>query len=877
MILDDELVIQDLNRRFEERFGYDSDAITGESLVDLVVDEEDQIDTNNLHQRVQQDDRIERELCTETDGGMREFRFRFVPVSANHKNSADQIEGYVVCTDITERKQAQRMLETSNQALRDLHEIITVQPGDFEETIQRLLVLGREQVDLDVGILSHVDGERFEVVQAVDSAETIVPGDVFELRDTICELTIRSDPTDVVTLPDVEQALPRTFPGLQERELKVYIGTCIVVNGDIYGTVSFWSQSASAEEFTKSQREIIKLIAQWIGRELERQQRREELERSQELLQRTQRLANVGGWKRDFRAEEPSKEIYWTDEIYRIGELPIDEELDLERAIGMFEDEQRIRTAISRAIEQGEPYEIEGQIMPATGNKRWVHVIGEPIMEDGDVVTIYGVVQDITERKQRERERQKTLHKLNALVENTSDAIYFKDIDGKYQLMNEVAAELVGLDPQSAVGKRDDDLFEARDAADIQRVDELIIRTGEPVNKETELLIDGEKHVFLDNKFPYRGAGDDIVGVMGLSRDITERKQYELALESLHDATRELLHTESKEAVCEAVVDIAAEVIDVPSVGIYLLDSENSQFTPTAFTTAFSELISGTPPLSIGVDTPTWKAFVSGETVIVDDATTITSTLHDQMLEDRSVTRIEAVRGSPTDDIQTGLFIAAGDHGVVTILSPKEVIDSPTRQLVETLVATTEAAFDRLDSESSLRERDQQLITQNRQFRRQIQITDIIRTVDQSLLGRTSREDIETAVCQRLVESDVIRFAWIGDYDATDEAVRPRSWAGEGHRYLDSVSLTSDDNEPAWSTVETGSETVIGSVVDRLQSEDWRKVALEYDFRSVISVPIVHDEYTYGMVTAYAPELNDFGDLERAVFVDSVEMSLLHC
>jgi PAS domain S-box-containing protein len=866
--LNDGLVIQDLNRRFEERFGCDSAAIAGESLVDLMVGGEDQIDTDDLRQRVQRGDRIERDLCTETDGGTREFQFRFVPVSATHKDSADQIEGYVVCTDITERKQAQRMLETSNQVLRDLHEIITDQPGDFEETIQRLLELGREQVSLDVGILSHVDGERFEVVQAVDPSETIVPGDVFELRDTICELTVRSETTDVVTLPGVERAPPRTFPGLQERELKAYIGTCIVANGDVYGTVSFWSHSASADEFTKSQREIIKLIAQWIGTELERQQQREKLERSRELLQRTQRLANVGGWKRDLRTEESAEEIYWTDEIYRIGELPLGAELDVEDAIGMFEDEQRVRAAVSGAVEQGEPYDIEDRITTATGNKRWVHAIGDPIMEDGEVVTIYGVVQDITERKQRERERQKTMHQLNALIENTSDAIYFKDIDGKYQLMNEVAAELVGLDPQSAVGKRDENLFEARNAADIQRVDELIIRTGKPVNKETELSIDGEKHVFLDNKFPYRGASGDIVGIIGISRDITERKQYELALESLHDATRELLRTKSEEAVCEVVVDIAAEVIDVPSVGIYLLDSENSQFTPTAFTPAFRELVSGTPPLPIGVDTPAWKAFVSGETVIVDDATTITSTLHDQMLEDRSATRMEAARGSPSDDIQTGLFISVGDHGVVTILSPKEVIDSPTRQLVETLVTTTEAAFDRLDSESSLRERDQQLRTQNRRFRRQIQITDIIRTIDQSLLGRTSREDIETAVCQRLVESDVIQFAWIGDYDATGEAVRPRSWAGEGHRYLDSVSLTSDDNEPAWSTAETGSETVVGSVADRLQSEDWRKVALGYDFRSVISVPIVHDEYTYGMVTAYAPKLNDFGDLERDVFVE---------
>jgi DNA-binding CsgD family transcriptional regulator len=208
------------------------------------------------------------------------------------------------------------------------------------------------------------------------------------------------------------------------------------------------------------------------------------------------------------------------------------------------------------------------------------------------------------------------------------------------------------------------------------------------------------------------------------------------------------------------------------------------------------------------------------------------------------------------------------DHGVFVVAAETATVDDDTRRLVETLVATTEAAFDRLESEAILAEHQAELEDRNRHFRRQIQINEIIRTVDQSLVGASRREEIESAVCEPLVESEDVTFAWIGTAESGGAALECRAWAGSGEDDLDAVPLEGggETPEPAVATARTESPTVVPNVVDRLQHEPWREAALARDFHSVVSVPLSVDEYVHGVLAVYADEPGTFGDLERSVF-----------
>jgi PAS domain S-box-containing protein len=191
--------------------------------------------------------------------------------------------------------------------------------------------------------------------------------------------------------------------------------------------------------------------------------------------------------------------------------------------------EERYRTA----METGEPMEFEQYLDEPYDY--WVEVRAFP---DEDGLTVFS--RDVTEERERERELERVNRRFEALFAHTDEAVYVKDRDGHYRMVNEAAADLFGADVDEVVGAHDEELFDAESAAAIREVDEAILESGEPDTREAVRYIDGRRHVFLDNKYPYRDADGDIVGIMGISRDITERRRREGELERERDALRAL-------------------------------------------------------------------------------------------------------------------------------------------------------------------------------------------------------------------------------------------------------------------------------------------------------------------------------------------------
>jgi putative nucleotidyltransferase with HDIG domain len=132
-----------------------------------------------------------------------------------------------------------------------------------------------------------------------------------------------------------------------------------------------------------------------------RKQTEEELLKSKDLLSDTERIGKIGGW--EFDAETLTQT--WTDETFRIleidlskGEPKVPEGLDFITPAFRPLAEQ----AIQRAIEYGEPYDQEWEIITMKGNKRRVHAVAKVHQEQGKTKSVSGSFQDITERKQTE-------------------------------------------------------------------------------------------------------------------------------------------------------------------------------------------------------------------------------------------------------------------------------------------------------------------------------------------------------------------------------------------------------------------------------------------------------------------------------------------
>ena len=122
---------------------------------------------------------------------------------------------------------------------------------------------------------------------------------------------------------------------------------------------------------------------------------------------------------------------------------------------------------------------------------------------------------------------------LNAIVEGTTAAIYVKDLQGRYQLMNSAGVAMVGRKLDEIVGKKDADLFSPESAREIMARDEEMLRSGTVSTYEEEIARDSLTRTFLTTKGPLRDAQGRTTGIVGSSLDVTERYR---AIEALAES-----------------------------------------------------------------------------------------------------------------------------------------------------------------------------------------------------------------------------------------------------------------------------------------------------------------------------------------------------
>jgi len=122
---------------------------------------------------------------------------------------------------------------------------------------------------------------------------------------------------------------------------------------------------------------------------------------------------------------------------------------------------------------------------------------------------------------------------LNAIVEGTTAAIYVKDLQGRYQLMNSAGVALVGKKLDEIVGKKDSELFSPESAGEIMARDQEMLQSGAVSTYEEEFARGSLMRTFLTTKGPLRDAQGRISGIVGSSLDITERYR---AIEALAES-----------------------------------------------------------------------------------------------------------------------------------------------------------------------------------------------------------------------------------------------------------------------------------------------------------------------------------------------------
>jgi len=204
------------------------------------------------------------------------------------------------------------------------------------------------------------------------------------------------------------------------------------------------------------------------------------------------------------------------------------------------EDRSRVFAHWNRTAKAGEDFALEFRMQRSDGVVRWVHARSRPLKnEAGQIVGHVGTTEDITERKQTEAVLHAQRQQLQAIVDGTSDAVFIKDLQGKYLLFNKAGARFVGKQPTDVIGLDDTSLFPPDDARAVMEGDRRVMAGGTILTYEDHVTTsDGVRRTFSSTKGPLFDQQGAVSGMFGISRDVTQHKHFEETLRQSEERYR---------------------------------------------------------------------------------------------------------------------------------------------------------------------------------------------------------------------------------------------------------------------------------------------------------------------------------------------------
>ena len=172
------------------------------------------------------------------------------------------------------------------------------------------------------------------------------------------------------------------------------------------------------------------------------------------------------------------------------------------------------------------------EIIHKKGHRVWLELATSGVFDaQGKLEAVQGVARDVTERIEAERELEESRHFLRTIIDTIPVRLYWKDLKSIYQGCNLSFARDSGVElPDGLVGKSDFDMSWGKTEADSYRADDAaVMKSGESrINfEECQTRPDGSQCWLNASKVPIRNAADEIVGVLGVYQDITDRKRLE--------------------------------------------------------------------------------------------------------------------------------------------------------------------------------------------------------------------------------------------------------------------------------------------------------------------------------------------------------------
>ncbi|HWG89470.1 MAG TPA: PAS domain-containing protein [Candidatus Thermoplasmatota archaeon] len=275
--------------------------------------------------------------------------------------------------------------------------------------------------------------------------------------------------------------------------------------------------------FTRAQLEAFQMVAEQMGASRVAQETARDLERRLEnaLALNVQSVARLGTWEWDFRTGQ----VTWSAELYRIyGVTPAEYTPTYEGYLQKVhpDDRAHVKTVTEQGFGSRKPYSHHARILRPDGTLRHLHTWTNPVLDDdGNVIRLIGVCQDVTERALAEEAARRATEQTVRIYESMTDAFFAVDRDWRFIYMNPIAHRMrATLTWEEQKGKRLWDIYPDLVGTKFWTEYHRAMETGQPVSFE-------ERYPRMDRWFEVN-AYPSAEGLSVYYRDVTARKRAEL-------------------------------------------------------------------------------------------------------------------------------------------------------------------------------------------------------------------------------------------------------------------------------------------------------------------------------------------------------------
>ncbi len=258
----------------------------------------------------------------------------------------------------------------------------------------------------------------------------------------VCEVTVKEQ-QDLV---EVKLENTACWQGIASA-----VETTDVVTGRLFIAGFFPDSNLSAHDFafiTLTAERLANLVELVIGRQHDNLK---QLQDKLSLFDTVSEMAETGGW--DFNL--PEGKMNWTNETYRLFDFTKDCPITLHRILACFSPESRrtLIRAVRNLINKGINYQLELPVVTRKKHARWLKLSGKAQKRDGEIVRLFGSVQDVSEQKRLSATEQNYIEYLNTILDSINDAVLTVDEFGTIITANNTVKEVFGIEPDAVIGE----------------------------------------------------------------------------------------------------------------------------------------------------------------------------------------------------------------------------------------------------------------------------------------------------------------------------------------------------------------------------------------------------------------------------------------